>query len=237
MRVAGWVRAVVQWIDCQRVGGIASSRTPRQRPALTALGIISQPYMCGAFRMAGPSRCPSAAHSTVHRPWGSYQTIDGGDGYQVKRITVKPGGRLSLQYHHHRAEHWVVIQGRAHIVRATLESIAYQVADVLEAMEADSGIKIKELRVDGGAAENDFLMQFQSDVLQALTVRPEILETTALGAGYLAGLAVGFWADQAEVAHQWKAERRFAPEMASEAVDALRSDWRRALERSKGWES
>jgi len=124
-----------------------------------------------------------------------------------------------------------------HFARAALESIAYQVADVLEAMEADSGIEIKELRVDGGAAQNDFLLQFQSDVLQALTVRPEILETTALGAAYLAGLAVGFWTDQAEVAQQWKANRRFAPEMASEAVDVLRSDWRRALERSKGWES
>ena len=123
-----------------------------------------------------------------------------------------------------------------HFARAALESIAYQVADVLEAMEADSGIEIKELRVDGGAAQNDFLLQFQSDVLQALTVRPEILETTALGAAYLAGLAVGFWTDQAEVAQQWKADRRFAPEMASEAVDVLRSDWRRALERSKGWE-
>ena len=124
-----------------------------------------------------------------------------------------------------------------HFARAALESIAYQVADVLEAMEADSGIEIKELRVDGGAAENDFLMQFQSDVLQAPTVRPEILETTALGAAYLAGLAAGFWSDQAEIAQQWKASRRFAPEMASEAVDVLRSDWRRALERSKGWES
>jgi glycerol kinase len=123
-----------------------------------------------------------------------------------------------------------------HFARAALESIAYQVADVLEAMEADSGIEIKELRVDGGAAQNDFLLQFQSDVLQALTVRPEILETTALGAAYLAGLAVGFWTDQAEVAQQWKANRRFAPEMASAVVDVLRSDWRRALERSKGWE-
>jgi len=123
-----------------------------------------------------------------------------------------------------------------HFARAALESIAYQVADVLEAMEADSGIEIRELRVDGGAAENDLLMQFQSDVLQAPTVRPEVFETTALGAAYLAGLAVGFWADQAEVTQQWKANQRFAPEMAPEAVDALRSDWRRALDRSKGWE-
>jgi glycerol kinase len=123
-----------------------------------------------------------------------------------------------------------------HIARAALESIAYQVGDVLEAMEADSGIEIKELRVDGGAAENDLLMQFQSDVLQAPTVRPRILETTALGAAYLAGLAVGYWKDQAEVTKQWEAERRFEPELAPESIDALRRDWRRALERSKAWE-
>ena len=122
-----------------------------------------------------------------------------------------------------------------HIARAALESIAYQVADVLDAMRADSGIDIKELRVDGGAAENDLLMQFQSDVLQAPTVRPKIFETTALGAAYLAGLAVGFWKDQAEVSKQWQADRRFEPGVAAASIDALRADWRRALERSKAW--
>ena len=122
-----------------------------------------------------------------------------------------------------------------HIARAALESIAYQVADVLEAMRADSGIDIKELRVDGGAAQNDLLMQFQSDVLQAPTVRPKILETTALGAAYLAGLAVGYWKDQAEIGTQWQAERRFEPAMAAASVDELRGNWRRALERSKAW--
>jgi len=122
-----------------------------------------------------------------------------------------------------------------HFARAALESIAYQVADVLDAMRADSGIDIKELRVDGGAAENDLLMQFQSDVLQAPTVRPEILETTALGAAYLAGLAVGYWKDQADINTQWKVDRRFEPHMPAEAVGKLRADWERALERSKGW--
>ncbi|MDH3205524.1 MAG: glycerol kinase GlpK [Gemmatimonadota bacterium] len=122
-----------------------------------------------------------------------------------------------------------------HFARAALESIAYQVADVLDAMRADSGIDIKELRVDGGAAENDLLMQFQSDVLQAPTVRPKIFETTALGAAYLAGLAVGFWKDQAEVSKQWQADRRFEPEADAASIDALRADWRRALERSKAW--
>ena len=122
-----------------------------------------------------------------------------------------------------------------HFARAALESIAYQVADVLDAMRADSGIDIKELRVDGGAAENDLLMQFQSDVLQAPTVRPKIFETTALGAAYLAGLAVGYWKDQAEVSTQWKADRRFEPDMPAASVDELRADWERALERSKAW--
>jgi glycerol kinase len=122
-----------------------------------------------------------------------------------------------------------------HIARAALESIAYQVGDVLDAMEADSGIQIKELRVDGGAAQNDLLMQFQSDVLQAPTVRPKIFETTALGAAYLAGLASGYWKDQAEVSTQWKADRRFEPEAATATVEELRSNWRRALERSKAW--
>jgi glycerol kinase len=122
-----------------------------------------------------------------------------------------------------------------HFARAALESIAYQVADVLDAMRADSGIDIKELRVDGGAAENNLLMQFQSDVLQAPTVRPKIFETTALGAAYLAGLAVGYWKDQAEVSTQWQADRRFEPDMPAATVDELRADWERALERSKAW--
>jgi glycerol kinase len=122
-----------------------------------------------------------------------------------------------------------------HFARAALESIAYQVADVLDAMRADSGIDIKELRVDGGAAENDLLMQFQSDVLQAPTVRPKIFETTALGAAYLAGLAVGYWKDQAEVSKQWQADRRFEPALDPASVKALRADWQRALGRSKAW--
>jgi len=123
-----------------------------------------------------------------------------------------------------------------HLARAALESIAYQVGDVLDAMEADSGIRIRELRVDGGAAQNDLLMQFQSDVLQAPTVRPKIFETTALGAAYLAGLAVGYWKDQAEVSKQWEADRRFEPAVGAETIGALRANWRRALERSMAWE-
>src|SRR5256886_2736022 len=97
----------------------------------------------------------------------------------------------------------------AHIARAALEGIAYQVMDVLKAMEADAGLRLKELRVDGGACADNLLMQFQSDLLTVPVVRPKISETTALGAAYLAGLAVGFWKDQTEIAGQWQVGRRF----------------------------
>ncbi len=125
---------------------------------------------------------------------------------------------------------------KAHIARAALEGIAFQVADVLDAMEQDSGIGIRQLRVDGGAAANNLLMQFQADILQAPVVRPEIIETTALGAAFLAGLAVGFWKDLSEIESIWQTERIFEPAMkSSEAID-LRQRWKRALERSKEWE-
>jgi glycerol kinase len=123
-----------------------------------------------------------------------------------------------------------------HFARAALESIAYQVADVLEAMVADSGIDIQELRVDGGAAQNDLLMQFQADLLQVPTVRPEVFETTALGAAYLAGLAVGFWESQEEVSAQWKADRRFEPILRPGDIEALKEGWQRALGRARAWE-
>ena len=123
-----------------------------------------------------------------------------------------------------------------HFARAALESIAFQVADVLKAMQADSGIAITELRVDGGAAQNNLLMQFQADLLQVPTVRPDVFETTALGAAYLAGLAVGYWKDQDEIAEQWKADRRFEPQIEASASEEKQVGWRRALERSKGWE-
>lgn len=118
---------------------------------------------------------------------------------------------------------------REHLIRATLESIAYQTKDVLDAMEEDSGITLKALRVDGGAVENSFLMQFQSDVLGVDVERPTIHETTALGAAYLAGLAVGFWKDQAEIAAQWKRDRRFEPSMPEESRVKLYGGWKRAV--------
>ncbi len=117
----------------------------------------------------------------------------------------------------------------AHIARASLDSIAYQTVDVLKAMEADSGIEIKELRVDGGATVNNVLMQFQSDVLNTIVVRPQITETTALGAAYLAGLATGYWNSVDELQQQWKADKKFEPQMNTETRDALQSGWARAV--------
>jgi glycerol kinase len=122
-----------------------------------------------------------------------------------------------------------------HVARAALESIAYQVEDLLDAVSRDSGTTLGELRVDGGAATNDTLLQFQADLLGVPVVRPAVTETTALGAAYLAGLAVGFWSTAAEIAEQWRADRRFEPMMARPDAERLRERWREAVARSKGW--
>lgn len=118
---------------------------------------------------------------------------------------------------------------KEHFVRATLESLAYQTRDVLSAMEADSNISVKTLRADGGAVKNNFLMQFQGDILNVPVQRPVINETTALGAAYLAGLAVGFWKDQAEIAEQWKLEKSFDPAMEEEKREELYAGWKKAV--------
>ncbi|OGA65114.1 MAG: glycerol kinase [Betaproteobacteria bacterium RIFCSPLOWO2_12_FULL_65_14] len=124
---------------------------------------------------------------------------------------------------------------RAHIARAALESIAFQSAEVLEAMQKDAGEKLSELRVDGGACANDLLMQFQADLLGVPVVKPRILETTALGAAYLAGLTVDLWKSREELASHWKAERRFEPRMNSSEREALMARWREAVGRSRNW--
>jgi glycerol kinase len=124
----------------------------------------------------------------------------------------------------------------AHIARATLESIAFQVTDLVRAMEDDSGISLSELRVDGGATANNLLMQFQADLLGMPVVRPLVSETTALGAAYLAGLAVGFWRDTKEIAAHCKPERIFTPVMKQSDTADMRGLWQRALERAKAWE-
>jgi len=124
---------------------------------------------------------------------------------------------------------------RGHIARAALESIAYQSADVLDAMQKDSGKTLTELRVDGGATANDLLMQFQADLLGVPVVRPKILETTALGAAYLAGLTVGLWKSREAIAEQWQVERRFEPRMERGEADERLARWRDAVSRSRDW--
>jgi glycerol kinase len=124
---------------------------------------------------------------------------------------------------------------KAHIARAALESIAYQTYDVLKAMEADSGIVLKELRVDGGATANNLLMQFQADILQVPVVRPVVTETTALGAAYLAGLGVGYWSSEEDIRQQWAQDRRFEPGMDKAHAGQLLGGWRRAVKAAIAW--
>ncbi|HTB80850.1 MAG TPA: glycerol kinase GlpK [Opitutaceae bacterium] len=123
----------------------------------------------------------------------------------------------------------------AHLARAALESIAYQSADLLAAMEADAGLHLRELRVDGGATANNALMQFQSDLLRVSVTRPRTTETTALGAAYLAGLAIGFWKSRGELAALWQRDRVFGPRAPAADMKELQSNWRRAVERAKNW--
>lgn len=125
---------------------------------------------------------------------------------------------------------------RKHLIRATLESIAYQTYDVLQAMQADSGIRLKSLKVDGGACANRFLMQFQADILDTKVYKPECIETTALGAAYLAGLAVGFWKDKEEIKRNWDISEVFTPKMSIERQVSLIKGWRKSIKRSYAWE-
>jgi glycerol kinase len=125
--------------------------------------------------------------------------------------------------------------GRAHVVRATLESMAYQTRDVVQAMLADGDLNLQALRVDGGAVNNNFLMQFQADILGVPVERPKITETTALGAAYLAGLGVAFWSSTDELAQKWELERTFEPQMSEDQRERLYADWKRAVERSRAW--
>jgi glycerol kinase len=160
--------------------------------------------------------------------------LDSGDVYVVPAFTG-----LGSPYWDPNARGTIVGLTRgttkAHIARAALESIAFQSAELLEAMQKDSGEKLSELRVDGGAAANDLMMQFQADLLGVPVVRPKVLETTALGAAYLAGLTVDLWKSRDELASHWKAERRFEPRMASSDREARMTRWREAVSRARGW--
>ena len=122
-----------------------------------------------------------------------------------------------------------------HIIRATLESIALQVCDVIDAMRADAGIDLKSLKVDGGASANNFLMQFQADMINAPVKRPQCVETTAMGAAYLAGMAVGYWKDQEEVKANWSIDRTFEPEISVEEQEKRMKGWKKAVRYSFDW--
>ena len=124
---------------------------------------------------------------------------------------------------------------KEHFIRAAVESMAYQTRDVLAAMQADAGIELKELRADGGAIANDFMAQFQSDILGVPVLRPQVAETTALGAAYLAGLATGFWSSRAEIAEQWAVDRRFTPQMPTDQREALYAGWQQAVDATMGF--
>jgi glycerol kinase len=119
---------------------------------------------------------------------------------------------------------------KEHFIRASVESMAYQTRDVLAAMEADAGIRLKELRADGGAIANEFLGQFQSDILNVPVLRPKVAETTALGAAFLAGLATGFWPSREDIARQWAVDHRFEPVMPEARREALYAGWKQAVE-------
>lgn len=124
---------------------------------------------------------------------------------------------------------------KEHLIRATLECICYQTLDVQRAMEADSGVPLTELKVDGGAVRNNLLMQLQADLLGVPVVRPKVNETTALGAAYAAGLATGFWTSLDELKQNWKVDKRFEPTMSKETRDEMYRGWKKAIERAKGW--
>ncbi len=124
---------------------------------------------------------------------------------------------------------------KEHFIRATLEAVAYQTADVLHAMEQDSGIRLKSLKVDGGASANDFLMGFQADIINSRVERPSCIETTALGAAYLAGLAAGYWKDREEIRANWQLEKAFEASMAEEKRAGLLKGWKRAVRCALAW--
>jgi len=163
------------------------------------------------------------------------RTVDGSDGVYV----VPAFAGLGAPHWNAHARGTIVGltrgSNKAHIARAALESIAFQTQEVLLAMEADSMIPIRELRVDGGATANDLLMQFQSDILAVDVIRPQVTETTAQGAAYLAGLATGFWSGTAEIARQWQQEKKFSSTMEAEKRISLLNGWHRAVNATKAW--
>ncbi len=162
-------------------------------------------------------------------------SVDSNDGVYMVPAFVGLGAPYWDQYARGAIVGLTRGSGRAQIVRATLEAIAYQTRDVVAAMSADSGLALEGLRVDGGAVANNFLMQFQADILGVPVERPRVTETTALGAAYLAGLATGIWESQDEIAEQWQLEKTFEPQMSADQRNALYAGWRKAVERARHW--
>lgn len=164
----------------------------------------------------------------------SLRAEDNGGVYMVPAFTG-----LGAPYWNQHARGLIVGLTRgstdAQLARAAIESIAYQTMDVLKAMEADAGLAIKEVRVDGGATVNNYLMQFQADILNTTVIRPQITETTALGAAYLAGLAVGFWSDISEVEAYWQKGRVFEAEMTEERRTTHQHSWKKAIRAAQAW--
>jgi glycerol kinase len=164
----------------------------------------------------------------------SLRENDNGGVYMVPAFTG-----LGAPYWNQHAKGMIIGLTRgstdAHIARASIESIAYQTMDVLKAMEADAGITIKEVRVDGGATVNNYLMQFQADILNTKVIRPRITETTALGAAYLSGLAIGFWSDIKEIETYWQKERIFEPQMNSNVRSGHHKNWKKAIRAAQAW--
>ena len=162
-------------------------------------------------------------------------SVDSNDGVYMVPAFVGLGAPYWDQYARGAIVGLTRGSGRAQIVRATLEAIAYQTRDVVAAMSADSGLALEGLRVDGGAVANNFLMQFQADILGVPVERPRVTETTALGAAYLAGLATGIWESQDEIAEQWQLEKTFEPQISADQRNALYAGWRKAVERARHW--
>ncbi|MEL7436246.1 MAG: FGGY-family carbohydrate kinase, partial [Chloroflexota bacterium] len=162
-------------------------------------------------------------------------SVDSSDGVYMVPAFVGLGAPYWDQYARGTIVGLTRGSGKAQIVRATLESIAYQTRDVLEAMKSDSGLELPALRVDGGAVTNNFLMQFQADILGVPVQRPAVTETTALGAAYLAGIAVGYWDSQDEIAKKWSIEKTFEPKMGADERESMYAGWKRAVERSRAW--
>jgi glycerol kinase len=173
--------------------------------------------------------------NTAAESEGLAQSVDSSEGVYMVPAFVGLGAPYWDQYARGAILGLTRGTGQAHIVRATLESIAYQTRDVLEAMKADSGLELPALRVDGGAVSNNFLMQFQADILGVPVQRPAVTETTALGAAYLAGLAVGYWSSQEEIQKQWRVESSFEPKMSEDQRESLYKGWKKAVERSRNW--